>query len=194
MIGPYNIVFAGVGGQGVISAAGILARSAVASGIEARMYGSYGMAQRGGMVSACLRIGENVRNARIENGRAHLLVGLELTEAVRWAHVLSSGGTLIAADLLIPPVGRIIKDGGAGMRQFIGSLPSAVLLDAGGLCGRAGSRGVNAVLLGAASSVEGFPVGAACMEERMGEEAGAGSERLLEAFRKGREFMARRGR
>jgi indolepyruvate ferredoxin oxidoreductase beta subunit len=58
MNGPYNIIFAGVGGQGVISAAGILARSAVASGLEARMYGNYGMAQRGGMVSAHLRIGE----------------------------------------------------------------------------------------------------------------------------------------
>jgi indolepyruvate ferredoxin oxidoreductase beta subunit len=190
----YNVLFAGVGGQGVISVAGLLARSAVASGLEARLYGSYGMAQRGGMVSAHLRIGERVQNARIEIGRANLLVGLELTEAVRWAHILSSEGVLIAADVLIPPVGKIIKDDGIGMRDLLRSFPSAMLVDVESLCGPAGSRGVNAVLLGAASSLEGFPVQAGSIEERMRQEAGSGSERLLEAFRKGRESWARRGR
>jgi len=194
MTATYNVLFAGVGGQGVISIAGLLARSAIASGLEARLYGSYGMAQRGGMVSAHLRIGERVQNARIEIGRAHLLVGLELTEAVRWAHILSSEGVLIAADVLIPPVGKIIKDGGIGMRNLLGSFPSAMLVDVEGLSGPAGTRGVNAVLLGAATSLEGFPVQAGNIEELIRQEAGSGSERLLEAFRKGRESLARRGR
>jgi indolepyruvate ferredoxin oxidoreductase beta subunit len=191
MSGTYNILFAGVGGQGVISAAGILARSAVASGLDARMYGSYGMAQRGGMVSAHLRIGERVQNARIERGQAHLLVGLELTEAVRLAHFLSSEGVLIVSDLLVPPVGKMMKDGGRGLREFLRSLPNAVVLNAQELCGPAGSRGLNAALLGAVSSVKGFPVEADSIQGFIQEEAGNRSGMLLEAFRKGREHIAR---
>jgi len=194
MAGTYNIILAGVGGQGVISAAGMLARSAVALGLDARMYGSYGMAQRGGMVSAHLRIGQRVLNARVEEGRAHLVIGLELTEAVRWARMLAPGGVLIASDALVPPVGKLIKDGGAAMRELLASFPAAVLLDVGSLCGHAGSRGSNAVLLGAASSVKGFPVGAPIIEEQIKSESGTGSDRLLEAFRRGRESMAKRVR
>jgi indolepyruvate ferredoxin oxidoreductase beta subunit len=41
-----------VGGQGVITASGLLARAAIASGLDVKLYGSYGMAQRGGTVIA----------------------------------------------------------------------------------------------------------------------------------------------
>jgi indolepyruvate ferredoxin oxidoreductase beta subunit len=190
----YNILVCGVGGQGVISAAGILARAAIASGQEARMYGSYGMAQRGGMVSAQLRIGKRVQNAKIEEGGAHMLLSMELTEALRSAPMLSSGGALFAADVMVPPVGKLIKDGGAAMRQLLGTFPSAVLVDVGSLCGPAGPRGVNAVLLGAASSVNGFPVGTNALEATITGDGTGGSTMLVDAFRRGREFMARPGR
>ena len=194
MAGTYNILLAGVGGQGVISAAGVLARAAVASGLEARMYGSYGMAQRGGMVSAHLRIGKRVLNAHIEEGQASLVIGLELTEAVRWARMLGPRGTLITADVLVPPVGKLIKDGGAAIRGLLESFSSTVILDVGALSGQAGPRGSNFVLLGAASSLGGFPVGAAAVEEQIAAEAPNAAERLLEAFRRGRETMGRQVR
>ena len=193
MMGSYNILFAGVGGQGVISAAGTLARSAIASGLDVRMYGSYGMAQRGGSVSAHLRIGEKVLNARIEKGEVHMLIGLELIEAARWAPFLSPEGVLIANDELIPPVGMMIKDGGAGLRELLRSLQGAVILDAGKLSGPAGSRGVNAALLGAASSVKGFPVKAGYIGSCIREEAVGKSGPLLDAFRNGMEYFRKRG-
>jgi len=183
----YNVVFAGVGGQGVITASGILAGSAVRSGLDVRMYGSYGMSQRGGSVSAQVRIGDRVLNARIEKGEVHLLVAMELIEAVRWAPSLAPSGRLLSSLSLIPPSGKVLRDGGARHIEFLRARPGSVLLDTEYLCGTAGSRGVTAVLLGAASSLEGFPVRAAVLEEELAGEAGSRSAPVLDAFRRGSE-------
>jgi indolepyruvate ferredoxin oxidoreductase beta subunit len=194
MTGIYNILLAGVGGQGVISAAGLLARSAILSGLDVRMYGSYGMAQRGGSVSAHLRIGERVLNARIENGDVHMLIGLELIEAARWTPFLSDEGKLICNDELVPPVGKVIRDGGAGLRELLGSLQGAIVLDAVDLSGPAGSRGVNAALLGVASSVKGFPVAWGKIRQCIREEAPGMSGPLQVAFQNGRDHCMKLGR
>jgi len=183
----YGVVFAGVGGQGVITASNLLARAAIASGLDVRMYGSYGMSQRGGSVSAQLRIGERVLNARIEKGGADLVLSLDIIEAVRWAPFLCATGRLITSGALVPPTGKVLRDGGARHLELLREIPGATVLDAGKLAGKAGSRGENAVLLGAASSVVGFPVGAGALEEVLRAEFGARSGPVLEAFRRGAE-------
>ncbi len=185
----YGLVFAGVGGQGVITASNLLAGAAIASGLDVRMYGSYGMSQRGGSVSAQLRIGERVLNARIEKGGADLVLSLDLIEAVRWAPFLRGNGRLVTLGALAPPTGKVLRDGGARYLEFLKAIPGATVLDAGKLSGKAGSRGVNAVLLGAASSIKGFPVGAGALEEVLRGEFGAGSGAVLEAFRRGAEAL-----
>jgi indolepyruvate ferredoxin oxidoreductase beta subunit len=185
----YNLVIAGVGGQGVITASALLARSAIASGLDVRMYGSYGMSQRGGSVSAQLRIGERVLNARIEKGGAALVLALDLVEAVRWAPHLASGGRLVASGSLVPPAGKVVRDGGARHIDFLRGVPGAVVLDAGRLSGEAGQRGENAVLLGAASAVPGFPLGPDAIEQALRDEFGARSAPVLAAFRRGAEAL-----
>ncbi|MBM4249117.1 MAG: hypothetical protein FJ149_06725 [Euryarchaeota archaeon] len=181
----YAMVFAGVGGQGVITASALLARAAIASGLDVRMYGSYGMAQRGGSVSAQLRVGQRVLNARVERGRADLVLSLDLVEAVRWAPFLAAGGRLIASRTLIPPSGKLVRGGDFACLAFLRGVPGATVIEAGGLSGEAGPRGENAVLLGAASAVPGFPVGAAAIEEALREEFGSRSDPVLCAFRNG---------
>ena len=187
MMTTYNIVIAGVGGQGVITASNLMARAAINSGLDARMYGSYGMSQRGGSVSAQVRIGARVLNARIEKGEADLVVSLDLIEAVRWAPFLAEGGRLITSGALVPPAGKVIRDGSAKHLEFLKGFFGAVVLDAERLSGGAGSRGVNAVLLGAASTVKGFPVKAAAIEDCIRAEFGSGSGPVLAAFLKGAE-------
>ena len=142
-------------------------------------------------MSAHLRIGERVLNARIERGEARLLVGLELIEAVRWVPFLSGEGALIVDDELVPPIGRIIRDGGARLREFLGSVPGSTVLDAGKLAGPSGSRGVSAVLLGAASSVHGFPVPAGALESVFRGDSGSRSGQLIAAFRRGRAVLGK---
>jgi len=51
-----SIVVAGVGGQGVITAANILARAALRDGYNVVMSELHGMAQRGGNVECSVRI------------------------------------------------------------------------------------------------------------------------------------------
>ncbi len=185
----YNIIFAGVGGQGVITASGLLARAAVASGLDVRMYGSYGMAQRGGSVSAHLRIGEKVLNARVEKGESDLVMSMELVEAVRWAPFLAANGRLVSSITLVPPAGKLIKDGGAKQIDFLKGIEGAILLDTDELAGPAGFRGIGAVLLGAASTFGGFPVVAGAIEERLRAEFEKNAGPVVEAFRRGREAV-----
>ena len=77
-----NVFFAGVGGQGIITGASIIARAAVDDGVNAIMSEVHGMAQRGGSVVCELRLG-NVRSPLIPQGEADLLIAFEPVEAVR---------------------------------------------------------------------------------------------------------------
>ena len=74
--------FAGVGGQGIITGASIIARAAVDDGVNAIMSEVHGMAQRGGSVVCELRLG-NVRSPLIPQGEADVLIAFEPVEAVR---------------------------------------------------------------------------------------------------------------
>lgn len=182
----YNIVLTGVGGQGVVTAARVLAEAALASGLDLRMFGSYGMAQRGGAVSVHLRLGGRVLNARVEEGTASLIVGLELLETVRSLPLLAPDGIVIATKRLIPPAGTVMRGGVDGLLKLLCDLPGSLILDAEALAGAAGTRGVSAVLLGAASRVPGFPVREEALESLVAVDAGAEREEALRAFRRGR--------
>ena len=54
----FDIVLAGVGGQGVLSIAAIIAGAAMSDGLKVRQSEVHGMAQRGGAVSGHLRISD----------------------------------------------------------------------------------------------------------------------------------------
>ncbi|NMA42279.1 MAG: hypothetical protein GX946_02745 [Oligosphaeraceae bacterium] len=51
-----DIVLAGVGGQGILTIAAIVGRAAVSRGLNVKQSEVHGMAQRGGSVSAHLRL------------------------------------------------------------------------------------------------------------------------------------------
>jgi indolepyruvate ferredoxin oxidoreductase, beta subunit len=77
-----NVFFAGVGGQGIITGATIIARAAISAGQNAVMSEVHGMAQRGGSVVCELRLGE-VLSPMIPEGKADLVIGFEPVETVR---------------------------------------------------------------------------------------------------------------
>ena len=77
-----NVFFAGVGGQGIITGASIIARAAIAAGMDAVMSEVHGMAQRGGSVVCELRLGD-VHSPMIPEGEADLIIGFEPVETVR---------------------------------------------------------------------------------------------------------------
>ena len=51
-----TILLCGVGGQGTILAADLLARAAIASGDDVKLSEIHGMAQRGGAVTTVVRV------------------------------------------------------------------------------------------------------------------------------------------
>ena len=78
-----SIVLAGVGGQGVITAANILGKAAVNAKINVHVSEIHGMAQRGGSIVAFARIGTKVESPLIETGKADVVVGFEILETAR---------------------------------------------------------------------------------------------------------------
>jgi len=99
----HNLLFAGVGGQGVVLASEVLALVAAAEGYDVKQGEVHGAAQRGGAVVSHIRFGERVYSPLNLRGQADIFVAFEKLEAVRHAHYLKEGGILIVNDYRIEP-------------------------------------------------------------------------------------------
>jgi len=95
MSGQGNILFCGVGGQGILLASEVTAYSLLAAGMEARKSEVHGMAQRGGSVTAQLRYGTKVYSPLISPGEADIVVAFEMMEAVRYLPYMHSDTKVI---------------------------------------------------------------------------------------------------
>lgn len=100
-----NVLVAGIGGQGVMTAAELLARAALAAGWEATKTEFAGMSQRGGSVCSHVRFGERVRASAIRPGSAQVLIAFESAEALRYRDYLAPGAVAFLSSLrALPPV------------------------------------------------------------------------------------------
>ncbi len=95
-----NVVFAGLGGQGVLKASDILADAAFAAGFDVKKSELHGMSQRGGSVASDVRYGHNVLSPMIPGGAADYLVVLTPDQVDTNRDRLSSGGVLLVADII----------------------------------------------------------------------------------------------
>src|SRR5665647_1262746 len=91
----FNILIAGVGGQGVLMASKVLAESALADGMDVKQNEVHGMAQRGGSVISFVRIGERVYSPSFQPNNADILISFEPLEALRYIHYLKPDGILV---------------------------------------------------------------------------------------------------
>jgi indolepyruvate ferredoxin oxidoreductase beta subunit len=150
-----NIAITGVGGQGVLTLAEILAKAALQCGLNVRVGEIHGMAQRGGHVVCTVRIGENAKGPIIDSGSAHLLVGFEPIETLREIKLVKQGGCVLMSSHVQYPVAvsmgqaeypnheEILK----AMNNFTDKI---IEFDALKIAGKAGnSRSLNMVMLGA---------------------------------------------
>lgn len=99
----FNIVLAGVGGQGTLLAAEILGTAAVQEGLNVRVSEIHGMAQRGGAVVSEVRMGENVRAPTVFDGQADIILGFEPLETLRNLKYASEKTLVLMSDEKIPP-------------------------------------------------------------------------------------------
>lgn len=153
-----TVLLCGVGGQGTILAADLLARVAMASGLDVKVSEIHGMAQRGGAVTTVVRFGDDVQSMVADLGCADCVVSFETTEALRNLPYLKEGGSLFVNDEAIKPLP--VATGRASMPQNArGRLADlgAVLIPATELARSAGTpKAANVVLLGALSRALGF--------------------------------------
>lgn len=100
----HDILFVGVGGQGVLLAAEITALAAVHSGYDVKQTEVHGVSQRGGSVETHVRFGAKVWSPIVTPGKTDVVVGLEKLEALRFAHYAQpSTGVILVNDHEIIP-------------------------------------------------------------------------------------------
>jgi len=81
---PLNLIICGVGGQGNILIASILAASFHQKGYRITVGDTFGAAQRGGAVFSSLRVSaRKLYGPLIPSGKAHIILGLEPLETLR---------------------------------------------------------------------------------------------------------------
>lgn len=98
-----NILFSGVGGQGILLASEVTAYALLAAGYDAKKSEVHGMAQRGGSVTAQLRYGDRVYSPLIEPGKADILISFEMMEAARYLPYLHAQSKVIVNTQQIKP-------------------------------------------------------------------------------------------
>jgi indolepyruvate ferredoxin oxidoreductase, beta subunit len=185
----YDIILAGVGGQGVLSLSAIIASSAMKEGLHVKQSEVHGMSQRGGEVLANLRLSDGpIASDLIPLGGASMILGMEPLESVRYLRFLNPRGAIITSS---DPVVNIPNYPALdGLLASIRTLPNAALIEAEKLAREAGSpRATNMVMVGAAShhlpvkieTIEHF------IESLFARKGAKVVETNLKAFRAGRE-------
>lgn len=102
-----NVLLTGVGGQGTVLAAKVLAQAAQAKGWQVRTAETIGMAQRGGSVISHVRMGNNgeeVIAPLVAKGTADMIIAFEPAEAARVLPYLAPDGVMVSATTSIQPI------------------------------------------------------------------------------------------
>ena len=164
MNGVTTVSLAGVGGQGIILAAAILAHTAMADGYDVKASEVKGMAQRGGSVVSTVRFGKQVWSPVAP--RADVVIATETLEGRRALALLGDKGTLVYATTVIAP-GSVLRGEKAYPDDMVEAararLIELVPVDAEAVAREAGTvRAANVALLGAATHV--LPFGAKAWE------------------------------
>lgn len=148
-----TVMLCGVGGQGTILAADLLAKVATASGQQVKLSEVHGMAQRGGSVDTVVRFGDAVYSPVTDPGRVDHLVAFEIIEAARRIHWVRPDGRLLVNPKAIQPLPVLTGDAQAptGLEKRL-ETEGAIFIPADELASQAGSpKSANVVLMGALS-------------------------------------------
>jgi indolepyruvate ferredoxin oxidoreductase, beta subunit len=151
-----NVIFAGVGGQGVILASKILMEVAMNAGYDVKESEVHGMAQRGGSVDCNVRFGEKVYSPLIPREEADFIVSLETLEVIRKLEYLAPDGTLIVnLEQVNPaPVETGVMKYPADIREWVAkNIKNALFVDTSPILKEVGTRkALNIVMLGVLSN------------------------------------------
>lgn len=173
MVKEFNIVIAGVGGQGVILMSELLGNAAVKDGLNVRGSEVLGMAVRGGSVSSTIRIGDGVSAPLVPAGKADVLVGIEPVEALRnIAYLWQSSLVILNTEKVVPFTVALGQSAYPKMETIIEKLGRAsdrvIQLSAVQIAREAGSiLSANIVMLGALFGIGKLPIKIETIKEQI---------------------------
>ncbi|MDE7407233.1 MAG: indolepyruvate oxidoreductase subunit beta [Muribaculaceae bacterium] len=146
-----DIILAGVGGQGILSIATILARAAMNEDLYIKQAEVHGMSQRGGDVQSNLRISDRpIASDLIPQGKADLIISLEPMEALRYVSYLAPEGWIVTNTVPFINVPNYPEQ--AVILSELDSYARVVAFDVDSVAkSEASLRSSNMVLLGAAA-------------------------------------------
>jgi indolepyruvate ferredoxin oxidoreductase, beta subunit len=159
-----DVVFCGVGGQGVVVLSDIFCEAALIDGFDVAKAEIHGMAQRGGSIVAHARLGEKVQAPMIERGKADVVLGFEVLETARALSMLRNDGTVVVNTKYIPPnAAAACSSKPLSEQQLLtmirGKISKVHEVDGIGIAVKLGNPlVVNTVLLGALSALPENPV------------------------------------
>ena len=152
-----NILFAGVGGQGILRASDIVCEVIMMAGLDVKKSEVHGMAQRGGCVTSHIRYGKKVYSPLAEPGSVDILVSFEKMESLRYLAFLKKDASIIVNDdkLLPPEVNLGEANYPDDIIDFLKiNYKKVVILNASEMAKNAGNiKTANVVLLGALSNL-----------------------------------------
>jgi len=161
----YDLVLCGVGGQGVLSIAWVIDHAAVAAGFHLKQPEVHGMAQRGGAVSAFVRIADApIASDLIPDGSARMVLAVEPMESLRYTKLLHPDGWIVTD--VTPLVNVADYPAPDALYDVLFAAPRVIAVDAVRAAHRAGTvKAQNMVMLGAAARL--LPVPASLLEEQL---------------------------
>jgi indolepyruvate ferredoxin oxidoreductase beta subunit len=191
-----DVVFSGVGGQGIVVLSDIFCEAALLSGFDVAKAEVHGMAQRGGSIVAHARVAEKVQAPLIERGKADVLVGFEMLEAARALCMLKQQGTVVLNTKYLPPNSSVISASRpldqARLLKMIKKIAGRIYeIDAISKAEKLGSLlVVNTILLGALSALPENPITRESYEEAISKRFKEKHVKLnLLAFESGRDAV-----
>lgn len=163
VVEEFNVILAGVGGQGIILSSDVLGTAATIAGLNSRGSEVIGMSQRGGSVTSHVRMGSSVYGPLIPEGKGDVLVGFEPTEALRNITLLSRTGLIIVNTRpIIPHTVSLGLSPYPNIDEVIGKsiqYARTIAFNATDLAKKAGSVvTVNMVMLGSLCGSEKLPI------------------------------------
>ena len=166
-----NISLAGIGGQGSVLAAKILAEAARAKGWQVRTAETTGMAQRGGDVMSHVRMGNNgeeVFSPLPGDASDDAIIALEPGEGLRALHLLKPEGVMVVARSGVAPTVGDFTSPTYNPSKMLAALHASgarvVEVDDAALCGALGSRkALNIIMLASALRAVNDPASASAL-------------------------------
>ena len=104
----YNLLMAGVGGQGIITLSELVSTSALNKGIKVTATQDKGLAQRWGSVKAHVRLGD-VYSPMIPKYAANAILSLEIAETLRYLDYINENTILVVDTKRIIPKDSMLE-------------------------------------------------------------------------------------